>query len=113
MISKIDKTAILRREILNQYGSVRKFAGVAGITYSTLTSALERGIEGMAYSSVIKMCDILGLNPVDFSRLGSGMVGDILLKEKVLNKYIKLNDAGQDKVLDYMDDLLLVKKYKR
>ena len=39
------------------------------IPYSTLVTALERGIEGMAYSTVIRIYDALSLNPVDFSPL--------------------------------------------
>ena len=60
------KAEILKREILRQYRSVRQFALEMNIPYSTLVTALERGIEGMAYGTVIRMCDKLSLNPVDF-----------------------------------------------
>lgn len=60
------KAEILKKEILRQYRSVRQFAMEMNIPYSTLVTALERGIEGMAYGTVIKMCDKLSLNPVDF-----------------------------------------------
>ena len=63
------KAEILKKEILRQYRSVRQFALEMSIPYSTLVTALERGIEGMAYGTVIKMCDKLNLNPVDFSSL--------------------------------------------
>ena len=63
------KAEILKKEILRQYRSVRQFAMEMNIPYSTLVTALERGIEGMAYGTVIKMCDKLSLNPVDFSSL--------------------------------------------
>ena len=63
------KAEILKKEILGQYRSVRQFALEMNIPYSTLVTALERGIEGMAYGTVIKMCDKLSLNPVDFSSL--------------------------------------------
>ena len=59
------KAEILKKEILRQYRSVRQFAMEMNIPYSTLVTALERGIEGMAYGTVIKMCDKLSLNPVD------------------------------------------------
>ena len=66
------KAEILKREILSQYKSVRQFAIDMSIPYSTLVTALDRGIEGMAYGTVIKMCDRLNLNPVDFSTLEQG-----------------------------------------
>ena len=55
------KAEILKKEILRQYRSVRQFAMEMNIPYSTLVTALERGIEGMAYGTVIKMCDKLSL----------------------------------------------------
>ena len=51
------KAEILKKEILRQYRSVRQFAMEMNIPYSTLVTALERGIEGMAYGTVIRMCD--------------------------------------------------------
>ena len=63
------KAQILKKEILSQYRSVRQFAMDMQIPYSTLVTALERGIDGMAYGTVIKMCNKLNLNPVDFSSL--------------------------------------------
>ena len=63
------KAEILRKEILRQYKSVRAFALEMGIPYSTLATALERGVEGMAYGTVMKICEELHLNPVDFSYL--------------------------------------------
>jgi len=66
------KAEILKKEILTQYKSVRQFAIDMQIPYSTLVTALDRGIEGMAYGTVIKMCDRLNLNPVDFSSLEKG-----------------------------------------
>ena len=60
------KAEILKKEILRQYRSVRQFALEMSIPYSTLVTALERGIEGMAYGTVIKMCDKLNMNPFYF-----------------------------------------------
>ena len=83
------KAQILKKEILSQYRSVRQFAMDMQIPYSTLVTALERGIDGMAYGTVIKMCNKLNLNPVDFSSL-----------------------EGRDKVMDLMEDFGQIKKYK-
>ena len=79
------KAEILKKEILRQYRSVRQFAMEMNIPYSTLVTALERGIEGMAYGTVIKMCDKLSLNPVDFSSLErDASLGAQLLENRVI-----------------------------
>ena len=102
------KAEILKKEILRQYRSVRQFAMEMNIPYSTLVTALERGIEGMAYGTVIKMCDKLSLNPVDFSSLErDASLGAQLLENRVMQNYVKLNQTGRDKILELMDDFAL------
>ena len=94
------KAEILKKEILRQYRSVRQFA-------------MERGIEGMAYGTVIKMCDKLSLNPVDFSSLErDASLGAQLLENRVMQNYVKLNQTGRDKILELMDDFVQIDKYK-
>lgn len=106
------KAESLKREILRQYRSVRQFAMEMDIPYSTLVTALERGIEGMAYGTVIKMCDKLYLNPVDFTSLeGDATLGAQLLENRVMQYYMKLNQNGRDKILELMDDFVQIKKY--
>ena len=107
------KAEILKQEILKQYRSVRQFAIEMEIPYSTLVTALERGIEGMAYGTVIKMCDKLSLNPVDFTSLeADAALGAQLLENRVMQYYMKLNPMGRDKILELMDDLVQIEKYK-
>ena len=105
------KAEILKKEILRQYRSVRQFAMEMNIPYSTLVTALERGIEGMAYGTVIKMCDKLSLNPVDFSSLErDASLGAQLLENRVMQNYVKLNQTGRDKILELMDDFVQIDK---
>lgn len=107
------KAEILKKEILRQYRSVRQFAMEMNIPYSTLVTALERGIEGMAYGTVIKMCDKLSLNPVDFSSLErDASLGAQLLENRVMQNYVKLNQTGRDKILELMDDFVQIDRYK-
>ena len=107
------KAEILKKEILRQYRSVRQFAMEMNIPYSTLVTALERGIEGLAYGPVIKMCDKLSLNPVDFSSLErDASLGAQLLENRVMQNYVKLNQTGRDKILELMDDFVQIDKYK-
>ena len=107
------KAEILKKEILRQYRSVRQFAMEMGIPYSTLVTALERGIEGMAYGTVIKMCDKLSLNPVDFSSLERDTsLGAQLLENRVMQYYVRLNAEGREKVMGIMEDYSEIDKYK-
>ena len=107
------KAEVLKKEILRQYRSVRQFAIEMNIPYSTLVTALDRGIDGMAYGTVIKMCDKLRLNPVDFSSLaGDASLGAVLLENRVMQYYVKLNQEGRDKILGLMDDFIQIDKYK-
>lgn len=110
---EMTKAEILKKEILRQYRSVRQFAMELNIPYSTLVTALERGIEGMAYGTVIRMCDKLSLNPVDFSSLERDTsLGAQLLENRVMQNYVKLNQNGRDKILELMDDFVQIDKYK-
>lgn len=107
------KAEILRKEIKKNYRSVRKFAMEMGIPYSTLVTALDRGIEGMAYGTVIRMCEKLNLNPVDFTALDQdASLGAHLLENHVMQYYLKLNKTGRDKVLEMMEDYTSLDKYK-
>ena len=107
------KAEILKAEILSQYKSVRQFAIEMEIPYSTLVTALDRGIEGMAYGTVIRMCDRLNLNPVDFSTLDKkSQLGNKILENRVMQYYIKLNKTGRKKALELMEDYAQLEKYQ-
>ena len=110
---EMTKAEILKAEILKQYKSVRQFAIDMEIPYSTLVTALDRGIEGMAYGTVIRICDKLSLNPVDFSSLEKGEVlGEKLLENRVMQYYIQLNKRGRKKILEMMEAYVQLDKYK-
>lgn len=107
------KAEILKKAILSHYRSVRRFSTELGIPYSTLVTALERGIEGMAYGTVIRMCQQLKLNPVDFSPLEEhASLGVQILENDVMQNYLKLNQTGRDKVMELMEDFAQIEKYK-
>ena len=107
------KAEILKQEILKQYKRVRQFAIDMEIPYSTLVTALDRGIEGMAYGTVIRMCDKLSLNPVDFSTLEKGEVlGEKILENRVMQYYIRLNKKGRKRILEMMEDYVQLEKYR-
>lgn len=104
---------LLKKEILAQYKSVRQFALEARIPYSTLVTGLERGIEGMAYGTVITICEKLNLNPVNFQPLDQVALSETLLENRVMKNYMKMNNEGKEKFLDLMEDFATIKKYKK
>ncbi len=107
------KAEILKREILSKYRSVRQFALEMSIPYSTLVTALERGIDGMAYGTVIRICDKLSLNPVDFSALENGTdLSGRILENQVMLAYLNLNQFGKDRALEIMEDMAQLDKYR-
>ena len=109
----MNRAEVLKTEILRQYKSVRQFAMEMKIPYSTLVTALDRGIEGMAYGTVITMCDKLNLNPVDFTPLEEGAtLGGKIVENRVMQEYVKLNKIGRKKILDLMSDYALLEKYQ-
>lgn len=111
--ANMTKAEILKAEILKQYKSVRQFAIEMEIPYSTLVTALDRGIEGMAYGTVIRMCDKLNLNPVDFTPINQkSLLGGKIMENRVMQYYVKLNKTGRKKALELMEDYAQLDKYK-
>lgn len=109
----MDRSESMKKEILAQYKSVRQFAMEMGIPYSTLVTALDRGIDGMAYSTVICMCDRLRINPVDFTPMDeeTNSSSRKLLQDKVMKRFLKLNKQGRERVLEMMADMAQLEKY--
>ena len=58
----MDKTEKLKHIILSKYNSVREFSKIVEIPSTTLTSALDKGIGGMAVDRIIKICDVLNID---------------------------------------------------
>lgn len=114
MNNSMSKAEILKNEILTQYKSVRQFSTKMNIPYSTLVTALDRGIEGMAYDTVIRICTELSLNPVDFSPLDEDNdLSQQLATKRVMTAFNKLNKAGRKKILDFLDDYNSIEAYTK
>ncbi|MCI2050059.1 MAG: transcriptional regulator [Lachnospiraceae bacterium] len=106
------KTEILKETILSQYRSVRQFAVRSDIPYSTLVTALDRGIEGMGYETVIRMCEVLSLNPIDFRPLQDGDRLSLQIEtRRVMSSYNKLNEEGRRRILSLLNDYAMIPAY--
>lgn len=76
-------TTLIKSEIKKQYGSLWKFSQSSGIPYSTITSMINRGLNGTAYGLVMRVCKLLNIKQVYDSDL-------ILFNEEFYDIYTKL-----------------------
>lgn len=63
------KSEIIKNEIVKQYKSIRAFAKVVDIPHGTIVSALNNGIDGMAWGKVNRICECLNLDSVTLKPL--------------------------------------------
>lgn len=113
--NSLSKEEILKNEILAQYKSVRQFAIEMEMPYSSLMSALDKGVSGMAYETVISICKKLGINPVDFSKNGIETVNSIEglsdHSKRLIAYYSKLNVDGKQRLIELAEDFTELKRY--
>lgn len=111
----------LKNEILSKFKSVRAFTTSINIPYSTLDSVFKRGIANAGVSTMIKVFDALDL---DIESIAFGELCHRNTEEKTPNTteavpgeehmialYRELNHEGQEKLIDYADDLVASGKY--
>jgi len=112
---KLSKEQILKNEILTQYKSVRQFAIEMEMPYSSLMSALDKGVSGMAYETVISICKKLGISPTDFSKNGieNGNTMEELSdhSKRLMAYYSKLNFDGKRRLIELAEDFSELKRY--
>ena len=62
---------------------------------------------------MIRICEALSLNPIDFSPLDEeDALSSQIATKRVMERYWKLNKAGRKRILDIMDDYLLIPDYQ-
>lgn len=109
----MDKTEKLKHIILSKYNSVREFAKVAKIPSTTLTSALDKGIGGMAVDRIIKICEILNIDIRTFEAITNSL--DINLSEEeniLLVNFNELNSSGKKEANKRVAELTELPRYK-
>jgi hypothetical protein len=84
-------TLLIKKEIKRQDRSVRQFSMAIGIPQSTIVTALQKGIGGTSFSTIMTICKVLGIKPV------LGETGLFLDRESrtLLERYNLLDDAGK------------------
>ena len=106
----------LRDYIIKKYKSIRAFTKAVDLPYSTIDTMLRRGVGGTAVTTVIKVCQTLGL---DVNSLETGQIKELVTispfspqKQRLIRNYDGLNADGQTKLVDYSDDLVNSGNYK-
>ena len=87
-------TEMIKKEIKNQYKSVRNFSNEIGIAQTTLASALKNGVSGTAYETVVKICEKLNIELVNYQfpvRVDENAL-------KMLDIYNNLDEKGKHAV---------------
>ena len=91
----------IKEKILNEYKSLRAFTNAAGISYSTLDTALKKSIMGTGIGTIYKICNQLNL---DINALEKGeivektqTISTVTSEEiKLIQKYRDLDPHGKE-----------------
>lgn len=87
-------TKLIKTEIKKQFRSVRQFSMYIGVPQSTIVTALQKGIGGTSFETIMHICDVLDIKPVAGEKL-IFMDGE---KRELLERYTKLDEAGKKAV---------------
>ena len=63
----------LKELILKEYKSIREFASIAELPYTTVDSILKRGVEKANVINIIKICEVLD---IDVGALAKGKIAE-------------------------------------
>ena len=87
-------TKLIKAEIKKQFRSVRQFSMYIGVPQSTIITALQKGVGGTSFETVMLMCKVLNIKPVP----GDNPVFLDGEKRELLDRYARLDDAGKKAV---------------
>lgn len=87
-------TKLIRTEIKKQFRSVRQFSLYIGVPQSTIVTALQKGIGGTSFETILHICKVLGIKPVQ----GEETVFLDSDKIALLDRYAHLDEEGKKAV---------------
>ena len=87
-------TKLIKTEIKKQFRSVRQFSMYIGVPQSTIVTALQKGIGGTSFDTIMHICDVLDIKPVASDKL-LFLDGE---KRELLVRYSRLDDEGKKAV---------------
>jgi len=89
---------IIEKEIKSQYKSIRQFSIVSGIPQTTIVTAIKSGMGGTAYETVVKMCELLHIELVNYNT-HLVMTDDVI---NMVNMFNSLDEKGEHAVMAFM-----------
>ncbi|HJD24193.1 MAG TPA: hypothetical protein H9694_08645 [Firmicutes bacterium] len=113
----------LKREILDQYRSIRAFTKEIGLPYSTIDNIFKRGINGTAVITVAKVFRTLGLDMDSIGRSTLRRAGEPARpqlaeseEEKPLevlaDNYRAMNKEGRETLVRLSEDMVAGGRYR-
>ena len=87
-------TKLIKTEIKKQFRSVRQFSMYIGVPQSTIVTALQKGIGGTSFETIMHICDVLDIKPVADEK-PVFMDGE---KRELLERYTRLDNEGKKAV---------------
>lgn len=87
-------TKLIKAEIKKQFRSVRQFSMYIGVPQSTIVTALQKGIGGTSFETIMHICDVLDIKPVP----GDNTVFLDSEKRELLDRYARLDANGKSAV---------------
>ena len=87
-------TKLIKAEIKKQFRSVRQFSMYIGVPQSTIVTALQKGIGGTSFETIMHICEVLDIKPV----AGETPVFLDGEKRELLDRYARLDAEGKKAV---------------
>lgn len=87
-------TKLIKKEIKRQFRSVRQFSMYIGVPQSTIVTALQKGIGGTSFETIMKICEVLDIKLV----AGDTPVFMDGEKRELLERYARLDTDGKKAV---------------
>ena len=87
-------TNLIKKEIKRQFRSVRQFSMYIGVPQSTIVTALQKGIGGTSFETIMKICDVLDIKLV----AGNSPVFLDGENRALLERYSRLDAEGKKAV---------------
>ena len=87
-------TKLIKTEIKKQFRSVRQFSMFIGVQQSTIVTALQKGIGGTSFETIMHICEVLDIKPVP----GDNAVFLDGEKRELLDRYARLDQEGKKAV---------------
>ena len=84
-------TKLIKTEIKKQFRSVRQFSMYIGVPQSTIVTALQKGIGGTSFETIMHICDVLDIKAV----MGDNPVYLDGENRELLERYARLDAEGK------------------